>query len=157
MRALSALFAVLLVSVGVAPVMACNPLEPGNCTGYSFTESSGAVDDSNIVVNSDELTGDTKNAAIAQALSDTAVQRLRDGLLRDGFILRGRAGRSGKTPPFRVGMKAEPPFVTQLPETIYYCKDKQSLYASSLQVSDVSQPGVGCITHATYPCLSVCV
>ncbi len=87
MRAFSALFAVLLVSMGVVPVMACNPLEPGNCTGYSFTESSGVVDDSNIVVSSDELTGDVKNAAIAQALSDTAVQRLRDGLLRDGFIL----------------------------------------------------------------------
>jgi len=87
MRALSVLLAMLLVSAGVVPVMACNPLEPGNCTGYSFTESSGVVDDSNIVVNSDELTGDVKNAAIAQALSDTAVQHLRDGLLRDGFIL----------------------------------------------------------------------
>ncbi|NLA39675.1 MAG: hypothetical protein GX882_09960 [Methanomicrobiales archaeon] len=73
MRVLSALFAVLPVRVGVVPVMACNPLEPGDCTSYSFTESSGAVDDSNIVVNSDELTGDTRNATVAQALSDTAL------------------------------------------------------------------------------------
>ena len=87
MRALSALFAVLLVSAGVVPAMACKPLEPGTCTDYSFTGSKGIADDSNIVVSSDELTGDAKNAAIAQALSETAVQRLRDGLLRDGFSL----------------------------------------------------------------------
>ncbi len=87
MRACSVLLAVLLVSVGVVPAMACEPLEPGTCPGCSFIESDGVADDSNTVVSSDELAGDMKNAAIAQALSDTAVQRLRDELLGDGFAL----------------------------------------------------------------------
>ena len=40
------------------------------------------------------------------------------------FYLAGVKGAKRENPPFRVGMKAEPPFVTQLPETIPYCKNK---------------------------------
>jgi hypothetical protein len=38
------------------------------------------------------------------------------------FYFAGVKGAEREDPPFRVGMKAEPPFVTQLPEVIYYYK-----------------------------------
>jgi hypothetical protein len=87
MRAFSVLLAVLLVSVATVPAMACEPLEPGTCPGCSFIKSDGVANDSTTVVSSDELTGDAKNAAIAEALSDTAVRHLKDALLGDGFTL----------------------------------------------------------------------
>lgn len=92
MRIISVLMTLLLVSAMAMPAMACAPYaqpaqDGGAATsiGCPCSEGIDIIDDSDVKVETAELSGMEKNKAIAQALSDKSVLELRKELIKAGY------------------------------------------------------------------------
>ena len=92
MRIISVFMTLLLVSAMAMPAMACTPYaqpaqDGGAATsiGCPCSEGIDIVDDSDVKVETTELSGMEKNKAIAQALSDKSVLKLRKELIKSGY------------------------------------------------------------------------
>jgi len=92
MRIISVLMTLLLVSAMAMPAMACTPYaqpaqDGGAATSIGCPCSQGINidDDSDVTVETAELSGVERNKAIAQALSDESVLELRKELIKAGY------------------------------------------------------------------------
>jgi len=85
MKYLSILMVAMFMSAVIAPVMACNPLDPDGCSVCPFATNDGMVDSTGVEFSSSELTGEERNVAVAEALADTSINNLMDELLENSY------------------------------------------------------------------------
>ncbi|NOR48182.1 MAG: hypothetical protein GQ533_09100 [Methanosarcinaceae archaeon] len=92
MRIISVLMTLLLVSAMAMPAMACmpsaQPTQDGDGStsiGSPCSQGINIGDDSDVKVETTELSGMERNKAIAQALSDKSVLELRKELIKAGY------------------------------------------------------------------------